>query len=371
MQFNSQFTAVSKLLLTVAAIIIIFAGVSGASAILEPFLLSVFVAITCQPLINYLAKFNIPKGIAVLLVVCMIVLVGMTLTGVVAQSMSKFSADIPVYKAQLQNEFTWLVETLAVYNIVLNKSFVLEHFDPSAAMSVATNTLSGLSNVLANFFLILLTSVFMLLEADSLKKKLHVAFDDPAMHIEKIDGFLESVKRYLAIKTVVSLGTGICASVLCWAVGVDYFILWGLLAFLLNYIPTIGSIIAAVPAILLALLQVGPGGAGMITVGYLAINTVMGNVVEPKYLGKGLGISTLVVFLSLVFWGWLLGTVGMLLSVPLTMVVKIALESNEETLWLALLISSGDELDEVVASTEASTEVLPPENANSHQDKIS
>lgn len=120
--------------------------------------------------------------------------------------------------------------------------------------------------------------------------------------------------------------------------GIDYALLWGVLAFLLNFVPNIGSIIAAVPAVLLALIQLGPFSALMTAMGYLIANMVMGNIIEPRYMGKGLGLSTLVVFLSLVFWGWVLGPVGMLLSVPLTMLMKIALESSDETRWLAILM---------------------------------
>jgi predicted PurR-regulated permease PerM len=127
-----------------------------------------------------------------------------------------------------------------------------------------------------------------------------------------------------------------------WAFDLDFFLLWGVLAFLLNYIPNIGSIIAAVPAMSLAMLQLGIAEAGFIGLGFMVINMVMGNVVEPRYLGKGLGLSTLVVFLSLIFWGWLLGTVGMLLSVPLTMVIKIALESSQEGRWFAVLLSNDE-----------------------------
>ncbi|MFQ5519051.1 MAG: AI-2E family transporter [Mariprofundus sp.] len=132
--------------------------------------------------------------------------------------------------------------------------------------------------------------------------------------------------------------TGIFISIWLAVIGVDYPLLWGLVAFLFNFVPNIGSIIAAVPAVLLALIQLGSGEALMAGVGYVIANVVMGNVVEPKFMGKGVGLSTLVVFLSLVFWGWVLGPVGMLLSVPLTMIVKLALESRADTQWLAVLL---------------------------------
>ena len=120
--------------------------------------------------------------------------------------------------------------------------------------------------------------------------------------------------------------------------GVDFAILWGLVAFLLNYVPIIGSIIAAIPAILLALIQLGVAPALLTCLGYVVVNVIFGSILEPRFMGRGLGLSTLVVFLSLVFWGWILGPVGMILSVPLTMIVKIALESSDDTHWIAVML---------------------------------
>jgi len=120
--------------------------------------------------------------------------------------------------------------------------------------------------------------------------------------------------------------------------GVDYAILWAVIAFLLNFIPNIGSIIAAVPPMLIALIQLGPMSSMLVAGLYMITNTVFGNVIEPRYMGRSLGLSTLVVFVSLVFWGWIFGPVGMLLSIPLTMVVKIGLENSEKNRWLAVLL---------------------------------
>jgi predicted PurR-regulated permease PerM len=142
----------------------------------------------------------------------------------------------------------------------------------------------------------------------------------------------------------VSLGTGLCVSIGLFFLGLDYAPLWGLLAFLFNYIPNVGSIIAAVPAVLLAVVQLDLGHALLVAALYLIVNVIMGNAVEPRLMGQKLGLSALVIFISLVFWGWVLGPVGMLLSVPLTMVVKIALEVNESTRWLAILLSSDGSL---------------------------
>jgi predicted PurR-regulated permease PerM len=334
-----------KILLMIACIFIVLAGLKTATNLLVPFLLSIFIAIVCNPLIEKASQFKIPRFISVIFVIVIFVSIALSLAGLVSKSLNQLMILIPEYRIQLVEQFTWLTAQLAQYKIIISTELLFEYFDPAAAMGLAATMLSGLGGVMANLFLIILTVIFMLFEAPSLPSKLHIALDDPDRRMKQIDQFLTSVNHYIAIKTVVSIATGLTVSLMLWAFGLDFFLLWGVLAFLLNYIPNIGSIIAAVPAMSLAVLQLGIAPAGFIGLGYLIINTVMGNVVEPRYLGRGLGLSTLVIFLSLIFWGWLLGTVGMLLSVPLTMIIKIGLESSKEGRWFAILLS-GDEVIE-------------------------
>ncbi len=128
--------------------------------------------------------------------------------------------------------------------------------------------------------------------------------------------------------------------------GIDFPLLWGLVVFLLNFVPNIGSILAAVPVILLALVQFGFVADAEVIILYLLVNNILGNFLEPKLMGRNLGLSTLVVFLSLVFWGWLLGPVGMFLSVPLTMTLKIIMDNNDNTRWIAILLSNNAEIEQ-------------------------
>ena len=342
---SSSNSSIVKAFVTVAAIFIIFAGIKTAANILVPFLLSVFIAIICNPLINKASEYRIPKLVSIIFVIAIIVSMAVFLTGLVGSSLNELSQYIPQYRAQLKEQFVWLTDFFSRHDIQLSSSIVTEYFDPAAAMGLAAEMLSSFGSVMANLFLIVLTVVFMLFEAKSLPHKLHIALDDPEMRLNQIERFLSSVNNYIAIKTLVSIATGCIVSLMLWAFGLDFFLLWGVLAFLLNYIPNIGSIIAAVPPMTLAILQLGIGEAGAIGLGFVLINMIMGNMVEPRYLGKGLGLSTLVVFLSLIFWGWLLGTVGMLLSVPLTMILKIGLENSPEGRWLAVLLSDSDELE--------------------------
>ncbi|PKI16125.1 AI-2E family transporter [Colwellia sp. 12G3] len=342
-------SSIAKAFVTVAAIFIIFAGIKTAANILVPFLLSVFIAIICNPLINKASAFKIPKAFSIIFVIGVFVTMAVFLTGLVGSSLNELSQHIPLYRVQLKEQFVWLTDFLNSHDIQLSSSIVIEYFDPAAAMGLAAEMLSSFGSVMTNLFLIILTVVFMLFESSTFPHKLHLALDDPQMRLKQIERFLSSVNHYIAIKTLVSLATGCIVSLMLWSFGLDFYLLWGVLAFLLNYIPNIGSIIAAVPPMTLAILQLGIGEAGAIGLGFVLINMVMGNIIEPRYLGKGLGLSTLVVFLSLIFWGWLLGTVGMLLSVPLTMILKIGLESSPEGRWLAVLLS--DEV-ELVDNTE-------------------
>lgn len=332
-------SGILKNLLIVAALFVVLAGLKVAANILVPFLLSLFIAIICHPLVKKIESFKVPKPLAIVGVVLVVVTVTVYMVSLVGKSLLELSQILPSYLEKLRDEMNWVVDKLATFNIVVSRDLIAEYFNPSLAMQLVGDTLSSLGDVMKNLFLVIITVVFMLFEASSLPRKIYAALDEPDVKMQQAERFLTSVNNYLAIKTLVSVATGICVTVMLWAVGLDFYLLWGVLAFLLNYIPNIGSIIAAIPAVLLAALQFGLAPAGFIGVGYLAINTVMGNLIEPRYLGRGLGLSTLVVFLSLVFWGWLLGSVGMLLSVLLTMVIKIGLENSEDGKWIATLMS--------------------------------
>lgn len=330
-----------------AFLVIVLAGIKAASAIVVPFVLSVFIAMICSPLISTFVRYRCPRWLAVLAMMGLILLAGLWIASIVGSSINDFTKNLPEYRSQLVDQFSWILDKLRQFNIRISKDQVLAYFDPGMALSMTTNTLSGVGNVMANLFLIILTIVFMLFEAESLPRKLHLALDKPDMRMSQIDRFMKSVNRYMVIKTLVSLATGAIAGIGLWLMGVDYPLLWGVVAFLFNYIPNIGSVIAALPPVLLAFVQFGPSGAGGVAILYVGINMVMGNVVEPRFMGRGLGLSTLVVFLSLIFWGWLLGSVGMLLSVPLTMVVKIALENNAQSRKFAILLADDSSAQEI------------------------
>ncbi len=335
-----RISKVLQILTAMAAVVVVVAGMRASQAVLVPFVLSAFFAIMMAPAVFWLERKKLPTILAITLIFAVVIVIGLLLGALLGRSLSSFYSALPDIQIRLRAQTNLLIAWLHDHDIDVPKVQIMEFFDPAVAMRFAATTFSELSGVLGNAFFIILTAVFMLLEASSFPKKLRIALKNPEQSLRSFDRFIDGVKQYMAIKTLTSLLTGVLIGVWLWIVGHDYYLLWGALAFALNYVPNIGSIIAAVPAVLVALIQSGLSGAAATVVGYIMVNVIIGNFLEPRLMGRGLGLSTLVVFLSLVFWGWLWGPVGMLLSVPLTMIVKIALESSEDTRWMSVLLDS-------------------------------
>jgi len=301
----------------------------------------------------WLQSKRVPSFLAALLIVTAIMLMLAVVGTILGSSIAEFTAALPVYQARLDvivdNVFQFVVKHL---NGDESMESLSDMVDPGWAMGLVATILNSLKDVLTNTFLIIFTTIFMLLEVSTVGTKVQAAFGRSADSLQRPRAFIQNMGRYLGFKTIVSLATGLCAGVLTWSIGLDFPLLWAMLAFLLNFVPTIGSIIAAVPAVLLALVQLGPGEAGATAIGFAAINVMFGNIIEPRLMGYGVGISPLVVFVGLVFWGWVFGPVGMLLSVPLTMTLKLALESDERTRWIAILIGSERDAQYEIAQHE-------------------
>jgi AI-2 transport protein TqsA len=330
-----------QFLLGLAAFVIVVAGMRAADALLVPFLLSLFIAVIAAPPLFYLKDRGVPSGLAMLAVIAMIIILGLLIGWMIGGSLNDFTKNLPTYQERLSAQsgrlFMWLQEQ----GIQLDQAAIRTFFNPAKAMAMAGQLISGLGNVVTQALLILITVIFMLVEATAFQSKIKAISDDPEASHARLKAVTESIKRYMMIKTSTSLLTGVLITLWLWILGVDYPVLWGVIAFLFNYVPNIGSIIAAVPAVLLALIQADPSIAIWTVVGYLVVNNLVGNMIEPRFMGSGLGLSPLVVFISLVFWGWILGPVGMFLSVPLTMTLKIFLDSYESSKGIGLLLSGG------------------------------
>jgi AI-2 transport protein TqsA len=358
------------LLLAVASFVVIVAGMRAAETILVPFLLSVFLAVISAPPLFWLERKGLPKSLAMLTVVAGIVCILFLMGAIIGSSVDAFTRKLPEYQSHWQTTTNSLLTWLQEKGIRVSDPEVAKYLDPGAILRVVANTLNGLGGVLGNTFLIFVTVVFILFEASSFPVKLRAILGKHDASLGDYVKFTDNVKNYLAIKTWTSFATGIAVTIWLQVLGVDFAILWGLVAFLLNYIPNIGSIIAAVPAVLLALLQLGTGAAMWTAVGYLVINVIIGTIIEPRFMGRHLGLSTLVVFVSMVFWGWVLGPVGMFLSVPLTMTLKLAMENEQRTRWIAILLGSEAAAEALLPHVEQAKDVTQAKPSPSSSDDV-
>jgi len=326
-------------IIKLAAIVIIIAGLVAAKAIVIPILLAIFITILTSPLLMWLEDKGLNSSFALIGVVVLLI-IAMTLLGMLlSSSLNDFSSNLPMYEQKLKLSLAQVINTMHDNGLEFSDSSISELINPAKMASFASGIIKGFGSALTNGFMVLLLVVFMLVEAAILPKKLQGIHANASTHAKE---FLKNVKQYMKIKSVFSLITGTLIYVSLSILGLDYALLWGVLAFLLNFVPNIGSIIAAVPAVLLALIQIGFIGALEVAAIFVVINIILGSILEPKYMGQGLGLSTLVVFLSLIFWGWVFGPVGMLLSIPLTIMAKLALDVNPDTKWIATLLGSGD-----------------------------
>lgn len=362
-------TRAVPLLVAAAAFVVVVAGMRAAEAILVPFLLSLFLAIISAPPLFWLEQKGIARPLAMLAVIASIVVILLLLAAIVGSSIEGFTRNLPTYQTHLRETISTLLNWLKDKGVTIPESQLTRYLDPGAVLRLVANALNGLGGVLGNVFLILLTVLFILFEASSFPVKLKAILGSNHASLNELGKLTENVRRYLAIKSWTSLATGVAVALWLKIVGVDFPVLWGLLAFLLNYIPNVGSIIAAVPAILLAFIQLGVGAVVWTSVGYVAINIVIGSVIEPRYMGHHLGLSTLIVFISMVFWGWVLGPVGMFLSVPLTMTLKLAMEQDPRTRWIAILLGSEGYARALLPNTAEATPNPVPEDGPPSKDR--
>ena len=330
----------ARFLLLGASFVVVVAGLRLGASMLLPFALALFLSVLSMPLMFWLQRHRVPAPLAVLLTMLFIgaLFGGIILLG--TQAVAEFQANLPGYRDRLTALYaSWIDALTARFGVPLDEFLSLSLIDPGAAIGLFGQTAAQVVAFLGNTFVVLLVMAFLLAEATVFPFKFRAILGpqaDDGLRLTKVIG---EVQEYLGIKTAVSLTTGLLIGLVAWLLGLDLPILLGLIGFVLNYIPTVGSILAAVPAVVLSLLQFGtPGHLVAVLAAYVAINTVFGNIIEPSLLGRRLGLSTLVVIVSLLFWAWLWGPVGALLAVPLTMVVKIMLENTEDLRWIAILL---------------------------------
>lgn len=373
----------SRFLLTSACVVIVIAGLRAAEPILVPLLVAILLSILSSPLLDWLQRHHVPRSIAVFSTVLANFAVVAALLLPVGGSINAFTASLPNYQQRLEemslstrlwleskgfdtSELRWgeaarpaandprqsPEEGSAPATDVDATPFPQEDLiNIAAVMNLVTGTLKGLAALLSKALLVLLIMVFILFEAATLPRRFQIALRWDEGDLARLTKAKREIQRYLGIKTLISLATGVLICLWLWLLNVEYPLLWGLIAFMLNYIPSLGSIFAAIPTVLLTLIEAGIGQALLVGLGYVLVNLALGNLIEPHLMGRRLGISTLVVFLSLIFWGWIWGPVGMLLAVPLTVILKIMLENTADFHWLGQLLGANPSPESTTSRT--------------------
>ena len=341
-------------LLKWAAVFILIGGIKIASVLVTPLLLAIFFSIISAQPVRFLRKKGFSKGIAISIVLIIFSGIISFFGGILGNSIARFTMNIPELDNSLDQAVSNYIAILNSYGLQISEGQLLESLDPGKILNFTAATLNSMGNIMGQLFIIALLAFFMLLEMDSFPLKFNAMLGktNPHHEIESSERVITNVRNYLAIKTLTSFSTGLLIFIALKILGVDYAFIWGLIAFLLNYIPNIGSLLASLPTLLFTVIQYDWQTMVWTALIYLVVNLVIGSFIEPKVMGRGMGLSTLVVIISLIFWGWVLGPIGMFLSVPLTMTLKIYLENFEDTKWLAVMLGTDKYASEIIQKTK-------------------
>ena len=338
MSLLAGFSPPARALIVAAAVAILLLFLQAADSVVAPVLLAVFIAVVAAPPLRWMQRKGVPKWGALALVAFVLLDIGSLFALIATGALEGFRDTLPNYQERL----TLLNEQLGLWlegvGIANSTEAVPDFFDPALVGALVRLALSNMGAIFATGLLVLLAVVFMLLEAPGLWPKLQMAFGLGEESEARLRRLLDALSRYMLIKTGTSVATALFVWLWLWFFGIDFAVLWAILAFLLNFVPFVGAVLMAVPAVLMALVQADLQTALLVALGYLIANTLIGTVLEPRIMGRGLGISALAVLLSLLLWSWVLGTVGAFLSVPLTMALMIALEASPQTRPIAILL---------------------------------
>jgi predicted PurR-regulated permease PerM len=331
-------TSISRAAVVTAALAVSVVVAKMAASIIAPILLAAFIAIITTSPLRWLVRKRVPKWLALAIVVIVLLEAGSIIILIFTGELETFSSGLP----SLQDRLALLSDRVGAWlegiGLTGGREAVKDIFDPAVLVFLVRTALSNVSSTFVSGLLILLIVVFMLLESSGLPAKLQTAFAMTEEGEARLARMLRAVNRYMVIKSLTSLATALILLICLWVLGINFAELWVILAFFLNYIPFVGAILMMIPPVLVALVQTDLQTTLLVALSYILTNAVIGNILEPRIMGRGLGVSTLALFISLLFWGWVLGTVGVFLATPLTIALVIALDASPHTRPFAILL---------------------------------
>ena len=349
-----------RILVVAAALVIVIAGLQAARQILTPILLGAFVAILATPLEERLLRRGWPRVVAMTTTITVVALILVAFVVASAVAILELGRRLPAYRDEVQALIDRIDEVLVSLGVSSSVGELLAGLDLSGlveqAVSVARNALSMATMLLLGG----LIAAYLLLEVGRAEGRARAAFGGRREVVDRFEGFARTLRTYLVVRAKLGLLAAVLDVILLLVVGVPFALLWGVLSFATSFIPNVGFIIALVPPALIALLEGGWVPALIVVVGYTIINLAVDYGVQPRYMGAEVDLSPLIVILSLLVWTFIVGPIGAILAVPLTLVVVTVLESFDESRWLAVLMH-----DRLPAGGEDGPPPAPPDDDQS------
>ena len=332
-----------QILLGLAAAVITVAGLRSASGIVAPTVLALVLTIAVHPLRTYAGRFGLPPWAGLLIGVVGVYILLLLLAVSLVVAAARFATLLPDYETEFNDLVQSALDLLKTYGVSSDQlQEITRSFDVGQAVSVAGSVLTGLLSLTSNLLFIITLLLFMGIDASHLPDKLEDSRSERPAIVEALRQFAHGTRRYLVVSTVFGLIVAVLDTVFLAFTPVPAPLLWGLLAFITNYIPNIGFVVGLVPPAILALLEGGPWLMLLVVVVYSVLNFLIQSVIQPKYVGDSVGLSGTLTFLSLVFWGWTLGALGALLAVPLSLLAKATLvDADPDSRWLSRLLAGG------------------------------
>lgn len=320
-------------LIGLASIFVILFGIRGSASIINPILLAAVITITVLPVPSRLTKRGMPGWLALVVSILMVALLLGIVIATVFFSVTRLSSELPKYLASGAQQVSSDVSNSSSAETTAQVDQVVTAIGP-----MTQSVLANVADLLIQFGLALAIFFFMISAAMAVPAPSRLGLDPSMPAVTRLAALTEDVRKYMTVLTGVNFLVGLGNTVFLWFLGVDYALLWGVLAWFMGYIPSIGFMIALIPPVLMAYAQYGLQTALIVLIGYVVINGGVQNFYQPKVMGERLKISPVVVFIGLFVWGYLLGGIGAILAVPLTLLLLILMENFEATRTLAILM---------------------------------
>jgi predicted PurR-regulated permease PerM len=343
MKLNSSTSSALWFLVGAASLGLVVTFLHSAAELINAFIISLIIVITVSPVMFGLKKRGAPTWLAFIGTILVLAAVLLIFALIVIGAGKQFLNALPEITAEAEQSVPTLQSTITAWgagNVGLDPEAIAEFFNPAPIFDLTGKFISGLIDFASNAVLIVLLVVFMLVDVTVVPNKLGVYMRTELPIVMRLNRYTILVRRYIGITTIVGLVTGVLDTIMFSLVGIEFAVLWGIVAFLFSFIPTIGFWIACIPPVILAYVQFGFPTALLVFFGIVIINGFAENIVKPRFMGVGLNLSFFTVFFSVVVWSAILGPMGAILSIPLTVAIKVLiLEGDEGGRWFFDLIS--------------------------------